>query len=205
MIHKGNIYSIEYAIEHLKSDNPIIEIGSFCGLSTNMISFYMRQNNKSNKLITADKWIFENTDASNAFLEGSKITNAEYKQFVKESFIRNIKFFSKDNLPYTFELFSDELFELWNAGKTATDVLGRQVQLGGTISFAYIDGNHTYEYAKRDFDNVDKHLEPGGFILFDDSADYSSWGVCRVIKEIKEAGNYEVIIKNPNYLVRKIK
>ncbi|MGP8217167.1 MAG: class I SAM-dependent methyltransferase [Bacteroidia bacterium] len=205
MLNNGNMYCFEYAIEHLPSNNPIIEIGSFCGLSTNVISFYILKNNKSNKLITTDKWIFENSGPPDSFLDGSRITNKEYRDFVKGTYMRNVSFFSKDHLPYTIEQFSDDFFKLWKENKTETDVFGRQIQLGGKISFAYIDGNHTYEYAKRDFENVDKYLEPGGFILFDDSADNSHWEVCKVISEIKESGKYEIIINNPNYLVKKIK
>ena len=80
-----------------------------------------------------------------------------------------------------------------------------KVQLGGKISFAYIDGNHYYDYAKRDFENVDKNLEIGGFILFDDSADTADkFEVWRVIDEIKKSGKYEIIKNNPNYLMKKL-
>ncbi len=205
MLNNGNVYAIEYAIENLPSTSPIIEIGSFCGLSTNLISFYLRKNGKSNNLITSDKWIFENPESPGEFLEGSNIAHSEYRTFVKDTYIKNIRFFSKDHLPYTIEQFSDDFFKLWAEGKNETDILGRQIQLGGKISFAYIDGNHLYDFAKRDFENVDKYLEVGGFIFFDDSADYSDWEVCKVIDEIKQAGNYEVIVKNPNYLIRKIR
>lgn len=41
MLNKGNIYCIEYAVNHLPSNSPVIEIGSFCGLSTNVISHYL--------------------------------------------------------------------------------------------------------------------------------------------------------------------
>lgn len=205
MLDNGNIYCFEYAIEHLPSDNPIVEIGSFCGLSTNLISFYLRMNNKSNKLITCDKWIFEGAEKSNDFLEGSIITNQQYREFVKDIYIRYISFFSKDHLPYTVEHFSDDFFNLWEGGKIEKDVLGREIQLGGQISFAYIDGNHTYEFAKRDFENIDKYLELGGFILFDDSADYTDWEVCKVIDEIKKTDKYKIIINNPNYLIKKIR
>jgi hypothetical protein len=204
MLDNGNIYCVEYAIENLPSNNPIIEIGSFCGLSTNLISFYLRKFNKPNNLITSDKWIFEGAEVPDAFLEGSNITHNEYKAFVKETYIRNISFFSKDHLPYTIEQFSDDFFKLWSEGKLETDVNGRKIELGGKISFAYIDGNHTYEYAKRDFENVDRYLEIGGFILFDDSADNSGWEVCKVIDEIKKGGKYEIVINNPNYLMKKI-
>lgn len=34
----------------------------------------------------------------------------------------------------------------------------------------YIDGNHDYEVAKQDFEICSKHLNPGGFIVLDDSS-----------------------------------
>ena len=37
MLHPGNIYSLKYLIDNLPFDDPIVEIGSFCGLSTNVI------------------------------------------------------------------------------------------------------------------------------------------------------------------------
>ncbi|MDR1275617.1 MAG: class I SAM-dependent methyltransferase [Candidatus Accumulibacter sp.] len=205
MLENGNLYCIEYAIEHLPSSRPLIEIGSFCGLSTNLISFYLQKNGKTNPLITSDKWIFEGSENPQKLLEGSTITHGEYRTFVKESYIRNISFFSRDCLPYTVEKLSDDFFAAWKAGMLETDVLGRQIQLGGLISFAYIDGNHSYENAKRDFENVDSILETGGFILFDDSADSSEWEVRRVISELKRGSRYEVVAANPNYLVKKLR
>lgn len=205
MLHKGNIYCIEYAIKNLPSSNSVIEIGSFCGLSTNLIAFYLQKYKKSNYLITMDKWIFENGENQNEYLEGSSITNKEYKEFVKNSYIRNISFFSNKHLPYTIEQFSDDFFEMWSNKKEVNDVLNRPIQLGGKIAFAYIDGNHKYSFAKRDFENVDNFLEIGGYILFDDSADNSNWEVKKVIKEVKASGRYEIVIKNPNYLFKKIK
>lgn len=117
MLDNGNVYCFQYAIENLPSDNPIIEIGSFCGLSTNLISFYLRKNKRSNKLITADKWVFEGAESPNEYLEGSNITNQQYKGFVKETYMRNISFFSIEHLPYTIEQFSDDFFRLWEAKK----------------------------------------------------------------------------------------
>jgi hypothetical protein len=40
MLHRGNLYCFDYAIEHLPTEAPIIEIGSFCGLSANVITYY---------------------------------------------------------------------------------------------------------------------------------------------------------------------
>lgn len=88
--------------------------------------------------------------------------------------------------------------------QTVSDVFGRDINLGGKISFCYIDGNHTYEFAKRDFDNVDKYLELGGFVLFDDSSDLDPFGLTRLMKEIVRNRDYELVMKNPNYLFKKV-
>ncbi len=205
MQNDGNIFCFEYAIANLPSDKPIIEIGSFCGLSTNLMNFYITKNKKNNKIYTCDKWIFEGAENQSGKLGTSNFTNSKYRDFVKDSYMRNTEFFSKDNLPHTIECFSDEFFTYWEANKKVDDIFGNKSQLGGEISFAYIDGNHSYEYAKKDFLNVDKFLEVGGFILFDDSADGSDWGVCKVIDEIKAEGRYEVLVNNPNYLLRKLR
>ena len=99
--------------------------------------------------------------------------------------------------------FSDEFFDRWSSGGMATDVFGRATPLGGPLSFCYIDGNHAYDFAKRDFENTDRFLVPEGFILFDDSGDGSGWEVCRVVKEVLESGRYRLVGKNPNYRVQK--
>lgn len=203
MLEKGNVYCFEYAIKNLPSENPILEIGSFCGLSTNAINHYLSKYGKKNKFFSSDKWEFEGSD-ENKNIGNSDITHKDYRTFVKESFMRNVKFFSHHNIPYTIEVFSDEFFNLWSEKKLVQDIFDREVQMGGTFSFVYIDGNHTYEFAKRDFENADKNLEIGGFILFDDSSDFSPFGCALLMKEIVKLKRYELVMKNPNFLFRKI-
>ncbi|HEY8666463.1 MAG TPA: class I SAM-dependent methyltransferase [Tepidisphaeraceae bacterium] len=201
MLNRGNLYCIDYALRELPSDAPMMEIGSFCGLSTNLISYYRQKHGRPNRLITCDKWIFEGSEEP--MLGDTAITHEEYRAFVRETFQRNVKMFSRDELPFTVEAFSDEFFPLWRKEQRVEDVFGRPVQLGGRISFAFIDGNHSYDYALRDFENVDEFLEPGGFILFDDSADGSKFEVGEVAKEVAAGSTYEVVMKNPNYFFRK--
>ena len=94
--------------------------------------------------------------------------------------------------------------------EAAADAWGKKAEAmlagfrGNTNKFCYIDGNHSYEFARRDFENTDRFLEPGGFILFDDSADGTKFEVGAVIDEVKRMSNYRVVLKNPNYLVQKI-
>jgi len=203
MLTKGNVYSMRYAIENLPSTNPVLEIGSFCGLSTNVISYLLAVHKKENKIINCDKWLFEGAeDGGN--VGNSHISHDQYREYVKSSYMRNVELFSQQNKPYTIEEISDDFFALWQKSEEVCDVFGRKIELGGKISFCYIDGNHTYEFARRDFDNVDQHLDLGGFILFDDSSDTNPCGLTRLMKEVRNMGNYELVMKNPNYLFKKI-
>lgn len=198
-LERGNLYALSYAIEHLPSDAPIIEIGSFCGLSTNLIDYYKRKFGRSNKLINCDKWEWNDEGE----IGESGVSYEAYLEFALSTYKRNVEMFSSA-LPFTVKEFSDDFFTLWREGKTVTDIFEREIELGGKISFAFIDGNHDYEFAKRDFDNTDEFLEPGGFILFDDSGDYSKWGVVKARDDVIASGRYEIVMKNPNYLFRKL-
>ena len=201
MLNPGNVYAMKYAIENLPTSDPIIEIGSFCGLSTNVLSYFLRKNQRKNIIFCSDKWIFEGSEES-VNLGLSDISHADYRSSVKETFMRNINFFSP-NRPHPIELFSDEFFEKWKTQKKVVDVFNQSITLGGNISFSYIDGNHNYEFAKRDFENVNQHLVPGGFILFDDSSDSASFGLSKLMREIKQRSDYSLVMKNPNYLFQK--
>jgi hypothetical protein len=203
MLLPGNVHCFDYAIKRLPSQSPIVEIGSFCGLSTNMLTYCKECYGVKNPLITCDKWIFEGAEHGGMLGDSKTLTHADYRSFVRETFIRNISFFSRYDLPYTVEMFSDELFDAWRNSAICHDVLGRSIQLGGAISFCYIDGNHSYAYAKRDFEHCDAYLEPGGFLLFDDSADGSGWDVCKVVREVMDTTRYNLIAKNPNYFFQK--
>jgi hypothetical protein len=203
MMDEGNIYAIKHALDNLPSENPVLEIGSFCGLSTNVITHVLETCGRSNKVITCDKWEFEGTEPDSG-IGNSRLSHARYREFVKWTYMNNVEFFSAQNLPYTIEVFSDEFFRLWAQTETVDDVFGRPAPLGGPVSFCYVDGNHTYEYAGRDFRNLDHFLEPGGYVLFDDSFDSNPFGLTRLMREIQHHRGYELVMKNPNYLFTKI-
>ena len=205
MLYRGNLHSFDYAIKHLKDDTAIVEIGSFCGLSTNFLTYYKRRNGRTNRLFTCDAWKFGGAHPGQLLSSFSSVTHDEYREFVRDSFLRNVRLFSRDDLPHTIEALSADFFAAWRRHAQVKDVFGREVALGGQIGFVYIDGSHTYDDAKLDFQLTDEVLEPGGFVLFDDSGDASGCEVCRVIEEVKASGRYEVVIMNPNYLFRKVR
>lgn len=213
MLYPGNEYCIDHALRHLPSAAPIVEIGSFCGLSTNLITYLRQKHGVTNRLVTADPWEFQGVEDHHR-VGLSQITQREYRRYIKESFVRGAQMFSRGDLPWTVEMLSDDFFAAWAAGQTVTDVFGRTLTLGGPISFCYLDGNHIYDYVRRDFQNCDRFLEPGGFIFFDDSADEgewlveegadpANWTVKQLVHEVQASGRYELVMKNPHYLFRK--
>lgn len=203
MLDKGNLYLIDTAMRQLPSAAPILEIGSFCGLSANVLTHFKRKYAAKNRLVTCDKWEFENAGNSSDRIGESPILFSDYKTFVRESYLRNTRMFSADNPPFTMEATSDEFFAAWKEKKEARDVLGRPITLGGPLSFCYVDGDHTYAGAKKDFLNCDAFLEKGGFILFDDST-VEAFGVRELMPEVLATGRYKLVATNPNHLFQKL-
>lgn len=204
MLDRGNLYLMDHAISHLPSAAPLLEIGSFCGLSANVLTHFKRKHRVENKLITCDKWHFENARKDSDTVGGSPILFSEYRTFVRDAYIRNTRMFSGDDLPFTIEMTSSEFFTAWREKRTVQDVFGRPTTLGGPISFCYVDGDHTYEGAKQDFLNCDACLEEAGLILFDDST-VEKFGVRDLIPEVTASGRYKLVAHNPNHLFQKLR
>jgi predicted O-methyltransferase YrrM len=59
--------------------------------------------------------------------------------------------------------------------------LSRLTEEHVTIDFAFIDGQHTFDYVLVDFFLIDKLLKPGGIIIFDDFLYPSIRSVCRYV------------------------
>ncbi len=196
----GNLHLFDLAIASAPA-GPMLEIGSFCGLSTNIIGYLKTKHARRDPLFSVDEWIFEGSEKE--LPPGAPVDRRDLREFVIGSFEQSVRTFSPSDPPYAVEASSDEFFEMWREGRTVRERFGRDVGLGGTFGFAFIDGNHTAEFAMRDFINCDEHLQPGGLILFDDSDDLGDWGVREVVSHVKRTGRYEVVAKNPNYLVRK--
>jgi hypothetical protein len=201
MLQRGNIDLFSYCFKRLPSEAPIIEIGSFAGRSLNYMILFLRRAGRTNLVFSVDEWKFENVEPS-GLIDG-RVPFEKYRAHVIETFRRNTTLFSGDRLPHHIELSSDAFFSAWASGEQRSDFFDRPIRLGGPISFAYIDGNHTYAQSKKDFDNVDNYLEPGGFIVFDDSEDWSIFECKRTAEEAADLTRYEVVAKNPNYCLRK--
>lgn len=208
MLHEGNPYLMDYAIKNMPASDYVLEIGCWGGLSTNLLLHLMKKYGRKEQLLGCDPWMYgyEDTEEGPTFtIDGrDDVSRADYMTYIKNGFIESVRLFHKTNLPYTFHLKSDDFFEHFDQKTPLTDVFDRTTSLKGQISFAYIDGNHTYEFVKRDFENVNRHLAPNGIILFDDSFDGAGFGSSLFMKEIKQQPEFKIIGKNPNYLIQKI-
>lgn len=202
MLERGNLWCIDHAVANMPDGLPMLEIGAFCGLSTNAIIHFCRKKGRGNPLFCADKWLFEGAEAG-ARIGMSRISHDEYRDFVMDTFRRNVSFFSGDRLPFPIMALSDEFFDLWRAGAVVDDVFGNRAALGGPLAFAYVDGSHDPGQCRRDFENVHAFLAPGGYVFFDDSGPQSPFGLHPLMLEIGERDDYELVVENPNSLFRK--
>jgi Methyltransferase domain len=197
----GNLRAFDHAIRHCPADGAIVEIGSFLGLSTNALSYLAVKYAVSNPIFNCDPWQFEGIEEPiGGFFDAA--TDA-YRDYARRTYRINVETFGAARMPHTFEMFSGDFFAAWSAGRELEDLFGAKVRLGGPIAFAYIDGNHTWEASRADFANVDRHLVPGGFVLFDDSEDDGPFGSTRSAHEVLADPRYELVFKTPNYFFRK--
>ena len=209
MLNDGNIDLLKYAITKMPEFGAVVEIGSYGGLSTNLICYLLKKQKRNNTFFSCDAWIYEGFNDKG--IENKKtidgrddVLRSAYSLYMKNAFINATKFLSYENLPHSFQMYSDTFFKKWNNKELETDLFGESVKLGGLISFAYIDGGHSYEVAWNDFLNVSNNLQINGYVLIDDSADSSNFGSAKMINRIKKDKRFTIAGKNPNYLFKKI-
>ncbi|MCA6361668.1 MAG: class I SAM-dependent methyltransferase [Bacteroidetes bacterium] len=211
MQHKGNIYCFELAVCEMPRGLPVLEIGAHAGLSANILTYLLHKLGRSVPVLSADPWIVrgyrDEQEPGEAYLQvlgdNALISRKSYADFICQSYLQNTRFFSPQNQPYGFRLTADAFFEKWAAAQPLTDLEGRSFATGGQFGLVYIDGNHDYDDCRRDFENAHRFLAPGGFILFDDSADGSPFGSAKFAKELERNSAYTLVAKNPNRLFRK--
>src|SRR4029077_9273419 len=83
MQHPGNLHLFDLAVR-TAPEAPMLEIGSFCGLSTNIIQYLKRKHGRTMPLFTCDKWIFEGSE--NALPSAAGVSHDDLRAYVKESF-----------------------------------------------------------------------------------------------------------------------
>jgi hypothetical protein len=209
MLDEGNIYLMDYVIKKISNRGAILEIGSYGGLSTNLMLHLIKKHQKENPFFACDPWIYEGykdhlKDIKEHIDGREDIEREKYMQYIKESFIRASRFLHPESLPHTCQMKSDDFFEKWNQNNECEDVFNRSFYMPKEIEFCYIDGDHSYNQTEKDFINVDSKLIVGGFVLIDDSAEKLNLGSSIFIKKVLKNSKYRLVDKNPNFLFQKI-
>lgn len=200
-----NLPVMDYAVKNMPAEGAVIEIGSFAGLSSCMLGWCLERHGRRQSFITCDEWIFEGAEGGGSLAGMPSVSHQAYRRYIMDVCRLAQVTFLPDHPPYTVMMSSDEFFRNWDASSTAVDLQGRQVRLGGKIAFAFIDGNHTYPFVERDFNNVARHLATGGMVLFDDSADFMGSEVTRFIRgRVLSDRRYRLVSRTPNYLIEKV-
>jgi len=209
MINDYMVWQIKQAAELVPEGLPIIEIGSFCGRSTNLFRYFLDAAGKNNSIFSCDIWNYTFKGMTDSrIMPASAITGTTWGDHVRETFKHHTQFFSAHKLPHSFQMPSEQFFKAWQSKEKLVDLFGNSVTLGGAVGLCFIDGNHAYESVKQDFAICDAVLSSGGLILFDDSGwPYASPGVAQLMAELKDTvikqGRYDIVSRNPHYLMRK--
>lgn len=210
---KGNFRAMQYAMEDLPRNFKALEIGSFCGLSAVLLCQLSLSLKKNGVLYSCDPWNLLEDTSKSSDLEKSKILDSYAGEIgnANRTLLEHIQFLFELNcknhlgsfLPYSFKMFSADFFEKWNNGEEKMDIFSQTTKLGGLFHFVYIDGDHSEAGSYTDLKNSDKHLAEGGYILADDSGWRQRAGSHRAVKRFLKEYPYEVVSRNPNYLIRK--
>ncbi len=208
MLHPGNIYLMDMAVQQMPEGGSVLEIGSYGGLSANLLTYLLKKHQRQATLFCCDAWVYEGfrdeSGTPQPWMDGrDDVLRTDYMAHIKASFVQSARLLSAHNLPHAVHLDSDRFFEAWEAGEMLTDVFGRDAKLGGPIAFAYIDGNHAYDFARRDVENTTRFLLPGGLLLLDDSAKHQRFGSARLAQELCKHPGFDLVLSNPHFLFRK--
>ena len=109
MMTPGNVDATYHALNNIGDvEGHLLEIGCFCGLSSNLITLLKRACGVSKLLFAVDPWVYGPTEARHeTFTDFTTVTWDEYQTFVREAYRSRVGFFSRDDLPHAVRHFSD--------------------------------------------------------------------------------------------------
>lgn len=88
------------------------------------------------------------------------------------------------------EILYNQNKEFFIHGDSTNEEVIEMVKTFGEFDCVFIDGNHSYEYVKKDYENYSKLVKDGGIISFHDAKlDADRYGTPKVLKEINKKIN----------------
>jgi hypothetical protein len=147
----------------------IVEIGSYCGLST-MALAKGSSRNQGIPIFAIDPHEYVDPDGS------VRRGRWDYVPRDNIAFFKNVLFSGMAEIVRPINLPSWTAAAGWDR----------------PISLLWVDGNHGYEAVRKDFADWSKFVIQGGYIVFHDSIDPAD-GPCQVVQEVLQEGSFEFL------------
>tara|TARA_A100001011_G_C14242917_1_gene814110 strand:+ start:741 stop:1403 length:663 start_codon:yes stop_codon:yes gene_type:complete len=148
----------------------------------------------SDFIFALKKYEKDSAQKLNSFLEigfSAGINNTIMNKFFNFNHISVVDNLSDERNGLTFKANMMHKNLTMICGDSTSDRSIEQAKKLGPYDFIFIDANHDYEYAKKDFFNYKPFLTKGGVIGFHDVDNPDHPGVLDFWNELKETGDYE--------------
>jgi len=206
MLHRGNIPLMESAIAAITTEDPVLEIGAYCGQSTVVLSYLLEKHKRKNAIWTVDPFVYLGVHDANPptdwYLEHlpgfGRIARTDFTQFVCASWKRNTSFFCADRDIRLFEQGSSAFFQQIREEARSNAQADVSPKPEPVFAFCVIDGDHSYEAAWLDLNNCIAFTRPGTRILMDDTHPRSSLESARVAREAARLPALHLETREPN-------
>lgn len=176
-VENGTIFYFIAYTQSIKGN--IVEIGSWQGRST---SFFAKScKDSGNGIVFAIDPFLGNPGKEHFY-----VVNKDDLSDLKENFQKNINTNGLSEYVKLFPMTSEEARE----------------HINEDIRLLFIDGNHEYEFVKRDIQNFVPLLKSGGIVIFDDYNSVSFPGVVQAVKEdIIESPQFTNYVQTNNVFI----
>lgn len=183
-------------VMQIENEEPVVvEIGSWLGRSATVIGTALK--NKAKR--SGKKGILYCVDPFNGFTSNTKAKKnfdrilSGYQDTVFNVFLSNMKKSRLTDVIHPLQGFSQVMLSSWDR----------------PIDMAFIDGDHTYERVKEDFELLQGHIKIGGLICFHDvykrDGTYSGDPGEFVRNEIESNPNWKIVAQAHSILaIRKV-
>jgi hypothetical protein len=181
--------SRNFLLEAMLKEAIVAEIGVYKGNFSKKILAMT----KPVKLHLIDPWKFEYADVFKRSLYGGWFGKDQQKMD---------KIFN-----YVMKKFREEIFKtqvIIHRASSEAAVMGFE---NNYFDWIYIDGNHLYEFAKKDLEYYYPKVKVGGFITGDDYVKGGWWqgGVKKAVDEFVNKGSIKLVqIKRQQYILQKL-
>ncbi len=144
----------------------VVEIGSLMGRSA-FVLLYLAWRYRIGPVLTIDPWRADSAIQRDSPKEFQTLVSEWDFEVLSEGFMVNMVPFRADDHAH-MRLTSENSFKMYAEGATILSRMGGRVAYSGKIAVIHIDGNHDYDYVKKDCKLWLGRMLPGSWLILDD-------------------------------------